>query len=73
MTGNMTLTVTGRPFAQSDDQASSPYTFNQDTSKIDMREQRRELRLKFESNVLGGNYQTGYIMLNADVGDVRPY
>ena len=73
MSGNMTLTVTGRPFAQSDDQTSSPYVFNQDTSKIDMREQRRELRLKFESNTVGGNYQLGYLLLNADVGDVRPY
>jgi len=73
MTGDMTLVVTGRPFAQGDDQESSPYTFNQNTSKIDMREQRRELRLRFESNVTGGNYQLGYVLLDADVGDVRPY
>ena len=73
MSGNMELTVTGRPFAQSDDQTSTAYVFDQNTSKIDMREQRRELRLKFESNTIGGNYQLGYLILNADVGDVRPY
>ena len=37
-----------------------------------MREQRRELRLKFVSNVTGGNYQVGKILLDADLGDVRP-
>lgn len=73
MAQDMTLIVTGRPFAQGQDQESTPYTFNQNTSKIDMREQRREMRLRFESNVVGGNYQLGYTLLNADVGDVRPY
>ena len=69
----MNLYVTGRPFAQSQDQTTGPYTFDPDTSKIDMREQRRELRLKFESNIINGDYQLGYLMLSADVGDVRPY
>jgi hypothetical protein len=71
--GNMSLYVTGRPFAQSDDKTTGPYVFAPDTGKIDMREQRRELRLKFESNVIGGNYQLGYVLLSADIGDVRPY
>jgi hypothetical protein len=73
MAQNMSLVVTGRPFAQSEDQESDPYTFGPTTTKIDLREQRREMRLKFESNVVGGNYQLGYLLLNADVGDVRPY
>ena len=73
MSQNMSLVVTGRPFAQSEDQESDPYTFGPTTTKIDLREQRREMRLKFESNVVGGNYQLGYLLLNADVGDVRPY
>ena len=70
--GDMNLYVTGRPFAQAQDVTSDPYVFDQNTTKIDMREQRRELRLKFESNVVGGNYQLGYLLLNADIGDVRP-
>jgi hypothetical protein len=70
--GEMNLYVTGRPFAQSEDDTSGPYVFDQNTGKIDMREQRRELRLKFESNVVGGDYQLGYLLLSADIGDVRP-
>jgi hypothetical protein len=70
--GEMNLYVTGRPFAQSQDVTTGPYVFDQDTGKIDMREQRRELRLKFESNVVGGDYQLGYLLLSADIGDVRP-
>lgn len=73
MSGEMELYVTGRPYAQSDDDTSQPYVFDQDTNKIDMREQRRELRLKCRSNVAGGDYQLGKIILNADTGDVRGY
>lgn len=71
--GDMELYVTGRPFAQSQDQTSAAYIFGPDTNKIDMREQRRELRLKFVSNVAGGDYQLGRVILDADLGDVRPY
>jgi hypothetical protein len=70
--GDMELYVTGRSFAQSNDVTSSAYTFSPTTGKVDMREQRRELRLKFVSNVAGGNYQVGKILLDADLGDVRP-
>jgi len=72
--GNMTLYVTGRPYAQSDDAQSVPYVFDTNTNKIDMKEQRRELRLKFVSNEAGGDYQLGRVLLNADLaGDVRGY
>jgi hypothetical protein len=70
--GDMELYVTGRSFAQSNDVTTGPYLFSPDTGKVDMREQRRELRLKFVSNVAGGDYQVGKIMLDADMGDVRP-
>jgi len=71
--GEMSVIVTGRPFAQGEDKESDPYIFGPDTGKIDMREQRRELRLKFTSDVAGGNYQLGRLVLNAEIGDVRPY
>ena len=71
--GEMEVYVTGRPFAQSEDKTTGPYTFGPTTGKVDMREQRRELRLKFVSNVAGGDYQVGKVILDADVGDVRPY
>ena len=70
--GNLELYVTGRPYAQSSDTTSVAYTFGPSTGKIDMLEQRRELRLKFVSNVAGGDYQLGKIILNADLGDSRP-
>jgi hypothetical protein len=73
MTGEMQLFVTGRPYAQSEDYTSDPYPFTSTTNKIDMKEQRRELRLRFVSNDLNGTYQTGRIILSADVGDVRGY
>ena len=71
--GDMTVVVTGRPFAQGQDVDSYPYTFGPDVGKVDMREQRRELRLRFRSNVAGGNYQLGKLLLSATIGDVRPY
>lgn len=71
--GEMSLIVTGRPYAQSQDVDSSPYVFGPNTNKIDMKEQRRELRLRFVSNVADGDYQLGRVILNADVGDVRGY
>lgn len=73
MSGEMDLYVTGRPYAQSEDSTTGPYVFDSDTNKIDMKEQRRELRLKFVSNTQNGNYQLGYLLLNADIGDVRGY
>jgi len=70
--GDMEIYVTGRSFAQSNDVTTGPYVFSPDTGKVDMREQRRELRLKFVSNVTGGDYQVGKVILDADLGDVRP-
>jgi hypothetical protein len=71
--GDMSVVVTGRPFAQGEDKESDPYVFGPNTGKVDMREQRRELRLRFTSDVAGGNYQLGKLVLNAEIGDVRPY
>ena len=70
--GEMTFQVTGRAFAQAEDVTSAPYPFDPDTRKIDLREQRRELRLIFTSNTQGGDYQLGRVLLHANVGDVRP-
>lgn len=71
--GEMSVVVTGRPFAQGEDKESDPYVFGPNTGKVDMREQRRELRLRFTSDVAGGDYQLGKLVLNAEIGDVRPY
>jgi hypothetical protein len=71
--GEMELYIVGRPYAQSSDEISQPYVFDSNTNKIDMKEQRRELRLRFVSNVEGGNYQLGKVLLSGDFGDVRGY
>jgi len=71
--GDMDLYITGRPYAQEQDKISDAYTFSPTTGKIDMREQRRELRMKFVSNTVNGDYQVGKVIVNADVGDVRGY
>lgn len=69
--GDMNLYVTGKGYASAEDFVTGPYTFAPDTLKIDLREQRREMRLRFESNVVNGNYECGLNLLSVDVGDVR--
>ena len=69
--GQMNFYVTGKGYADAQDVTSPPYTFDPTTLKIDLREQRREMRLRFESNVVNGNYETGNILLSAEMGDVR--
>lgn len=69
--GDMDVEVIGREFAQQPDTVSAPFTFTPDTGKIDMREQRRQIRLRFTSNVLNGNYEMGRVILHTEPGDVR--
>ena len=69
--GEMTVTVTGRGYADDVDVESPPFPFKPTTLKVDMREQRREMRLRFESNVYNGDYQAGKILLSLTTGDVR--
>jgi len=70
-TGTMSVVVTGEGYADDTTVESAPYYFDPTTLKIDMREQRREMRLRFESNVAGGTYQTGRVLLSLTTGDVR--
>jgi len=69
--GDMTVVVTGEGYADDVPVDSAPYTFSPNTLKIDMREQRREMRLRFESNTYNGTYQTGRVLLSITTGDVR--
>ena len=69
--GDMNMYVTGKGYADDVDQTSSAYVFTKDTLKIDLREQRRELRLRFESNTYNGNYYMGKVLLSCDFGDER--
>jgi len=69
--GEMNVVVTGKGYANDVDIESAPYAFQPDTLKVDMREQRRELRLRFESNTQNGNYQMGKVLISVEGGDVR--
>ena len=69
--GDMTLEVTGREFAQSEQITSDPLTFTPTTGKVDMREQFRQIQLIFTSNVAGGNYEMGRVIIHTEQGDIR--
>lgn len=70
--GNLTMTVQGRKFANSPDEVAGPYTITEDTEKVDLRLEYRELDITFESNEIDGNYEMGRILLTAELGDERP-
>ncbi len=69
--GGMEVIITGKSYADDVDDPSTPYPFDPDTLKIDMKEQRREMRLKFTSNCQNGDYFMGRTLLSIDTGDVR--
>lgn len=69
--GAMDVFVIGREFANAPEKVSAGYNFTDATQKIDMREQRREIRLKFLSNVVGGHYEMGRPLLHTELGEVR--
>jgi hypothetical protein len=70
--GTMALTILGRKFARGVTENSGPFPFDPDTGKIDLRVEHREIRLKFESNVLDGNFEMGRLLITAEYGDERP-
>ena len=70
-TGDMTLTVIGNEFAQDQSPKETSYTFGSTATKIDMREQRRMIRLRFESNEVDGFYEMGRVILHTEPGDIR--
>jgi hypothetical protein len=69
--GAMTVVITGNGYADDVPVPSEPYPFDPTTLKIDMKEQRREMRLIFRSNTQNGDYFMGRVLLSIDTGDVR--
>jgi hypothetical protein len=74
--GDMTVQVTGRANARAPEVVSSVFTFvdpdnvNEPFQEIVMlKEQRRELRVRFESNAVYGDYQMGQIIGHVSTGD----
>jgi len=70
--GTLNMSVLGKPFAQGLEEDSGPFPFTPDIGKIDLRIEHREVRLKFESNEIEGNYELGRILITAEFGDERP-
>jgi len=74
--GDMTVQVTGRANARAPEVVSSIFTFV-DPVNVDepykeivmLKEQRRELRVRFESNEVYGDYQMGQIIGHVSTGD----
>lgn len=70
--GSMTLTVEGRAYANAPNVSSGPLTFDSTTGKLDIKQQRREMHLTFESNEINGFYEMGQPLLDFRIGDARP-
>ena len=70
--GMMTMNVLGRKFARGPVEDSGPFSFDENTEKIDLRIEHRELRLQFVSNTINGNYEMGRLLITAEFGDERP-
>jgi hypothetical protein len=73
----MTMIVKTRDFAQSIVASSQSYTFSPGQeivtlAKIDTNNMGRLVSFRFESNVSGGDYEMGRIVLNYAPGDVKP-
>lgn len=76
MSGNMTMTITNLMFANDINNGEAltegPFTFNQQTQKIDTSSQGREVFITFGSNEIGGDYQGGKTLYDWMIGDVIP-
>lgn len=72
--GDMTVAVHGRANARSPEVETEPMMFPETASTpqqqvVFFKTQRRQLRFRFESNTLGGDYQMGLNLLHLQEGD----
>jgi hypothetical protein len=70
--GTLNMLVLGKKFAASPEVTLGTFPFEPSTEKIDLRLESRELKLKFESNELDGNYEMGRVLATVEFGDERP-
>ena len=73
-TGDLTMQVTGRANARSPEVNSEVKTIFEtpptpQDQVVYFKTQRRELRFRFESNTIGGNYQMGLVLAHVQPGD----
>ena len=72
--GDMTMQVTGRANAKAPEVSTEPHTIYEtpptpQDQVVYFKTQRRELRFRFESNTLGGDYQMGLVLAHVQAGD----
>ena len=72
--GPMSVQVTGRANARAPEVVSTTFTFPETANTpheqiVMLKEQRRELRVRFESNAVYGDYQMGQIIGHMESGD----
>ena len=75
-TGDMTLTITGRANARAPETVSGPYVFPDTATSaaeqvINLKDNRRLMRFKFESNTTSGDYQMGQCFGHISPSDGR--
>jgi hypothetical protein len=66
--GDMTLVVRGKNYARGAD-IDTEFTFSPSEEYINIDEQRRQMRLRFASNVAGGDFQFGQNLCKVSIGD----
>jgi len=72
--GDLSVQVTGRANARAQEVYSRQFTFPDVATQpyeqiVVLKEQRRELRVRFESNAFNGDYQMGQIIGHVETGD----
>lgn len=73
--GDMEVQITGRANARAPEVVSNTVIFPADPGSnpaeqiVPFKEQRRELRVKFTSNAINGDYQMGQILMHVEPGD----
>jgi len=71
-TGEIEMFINGRAYARSSVDTTGPYTITPTTKKVDLRQQRRQMTLRFVSNEIDGFFEMGQTMLDLRIGDERP-
>lgn len=70
--GDITIKINAREYARSEQTVIAEEVFNENSMRIDLRSQGREITMEIRSNVVGGFYELGNTLLDITIGDVRP-
>ena len=70
--GDITIKINAREYARSEQTVIAEEVFNENSMRIDLRSQGREITMEIRSNVVSGFYELGNTLLDITIGDVRP-